>query len=137
MNLKILKLSTSLVAAFIQFSSMSYASDTNPFEKLPTEMVTEIFSHLSLSDVGNLTSVSKQFNKIACDPHTAYGKAKDLHDFCFTQRILTLEQWKELANRVLALKANPLPGKMSQEDFENAQDIAKKMITSERPSYYN
>lgn len=137
MNLRTLKLSTSLVATFVQFSSMSYASNTNSFNELPDEMITEVFSHLSPSEVGNLTSVSKKFNQIACDSHTAYGKAKDLHDFCFTHRILTAEQWKELAKRVLALKTNPLAGKMSEEEFKEAQAIAQKVISSEKPSYIN
>lgn len=135
MKLKTLVLTTSLVATFSQFESTSHASNTVP--DLPDEMILEIFSHLEPHEVGSKTSVSKQFNRVACDSKSPFGKIKnapggeDLYRFCRAQ-VFEEGQVLALARRVLAMTSNPIPEIISQEEFEKAKEYATDVISYDK-----
>jgi len=146
MKFKTLTLSTSFVAAFISFSSISYATNTSP--TLPDEMIVEIFSHFNPKEVANSATVSKQFNRAACDANSSLSKVKnspegkDIYQFyCVRRPAPDLQTLLSFARRVLAVKNNPLPNIISTQEFEAAKDIAKVIVdentSTGTPSYIN
>lgn len=145
MKFKTLTLSTSLVAAFLQFSNVAYAADKDILSD--KNMLLEIFKNLTGKEVISKATVSKAFKEAACDPRSPYSveknspEAKTLREFCTVPQVdeATLLKY---AHAVLAMKTNPMPTLMNQHDFEHAKDNAKRIVdeltrSSERPSYIN
>jgi len=146
MKFKTLTLSTSFVAAFINFSNVSYATNTAP--TLPDEMIVEIFSHLNPKETANSATVSKQFNRAACDTKSTLSQVKNspegktLYQFyCVNRPAPDHQTLLSYARRVLAIKNNPLPNIISTHEFEAAKDIAKVIVdentSTGTPSYIN
>ncbi|MBL0941310.1 MAG: hypothetical protein IBJ00_01060 [Alphaproteobacteria bacterium] len=145
MKFTTLTLSTSLVAALFQFSSGAQASTPNPLNN--KDLVLLVFKNLTGKEVINKATVSKVFNKAACDAQSPYmieknsPQAKILMDFCTVQQV-DLETLLKYAKDVYAMDKNPMPTLVSSEDFQAAKDNAKRILdentpSSTTPSYIN